>query len=441
MAADRDALGRRLLETGISADWIEDPGLRILFETLLRRRNVLGRLVHLAEVSGVLVGTGTDANTAEMAAGHVGHCLSALYLTQLPPEAVCERLQTRYYDRTALEMQERYLKERTRDGIGPQGAIENLRKSMDRFISSSGNLPRITNMRTQIGSNTPHARPDVWDGILRHGDKLFLGAPSKAAKTFTLMSFAAATSAGVEFWGRATRKTNVLYVNFELHADTFARRLETIRQAMGLPESAFEGFDHWGLRGHVTSLDTLAPEIVSRARGRAGLIVLDPIYKALGDRDENSAGDITSLCNLIESICRRADASVAVALHFAKGNAGGKSAIDRISGSGVFARDPDAHLTMTPHEQDGAYVVSATLRDHPCPGDWCVQWEYPLMRLAPDLDPEKVRKQAKASTAATTLDILDAVADGRSYATSEIIEAVRAKIGASAGSVRAQVKD
>src|ERR1051325_5990145 len=34
-------------------------------------------------------------------------------------------------------------------------------------------------------------------------------------------------------------------------------------------------------------------------------------------------------------------AAVALAGHFTKGNASAKEAIDRISGSGVFARDPD----------------------------------------------------------------------------------------------------
>jgi Asp-tRNA(Asn)/Glu-tRNA(Gln) amidotransferase A subunit family amidase len=37
--------------------------------------------------------------------------------------------------------------------------------------------------------------------------------------------------------------------------------------------------------------------------------------------------------------------------------------MDRISGSGVFARDPDSVLIMTKHEQEDTYTVEATLRN------------------------------------------------------------------------------
>ena len=46
-----------------------------------------------------------------------------------------------------------------------------------------------------------------------------------------------------------------------------------------------------------------------------------------------------------------------VAGHFAKGNASAKGTIDRISGSGVFARDPDSLVVFTRHEEEGAFVV------------------------------------------------------------------------------------
>lgn len=39
--------------------------------------------------------------------------------------------------------------------------------------------------------------------------------------------------------------------------------------------------------------------------------------------------------------------------HFSKGNQAGKKAIDRISGSGVTARDPDAIVTITELEDEG----------------------------------------------------------------------------------------
>ena len=72
--------------------------------------------------------------------------------------------------------------------------------------------------------------------------------------------------------------------------------------------------------------------------GGYSLIVFDPIYKGLGDRDENKAGDIASLLNEIESLAVETGAAVAFGHHFSKGNQANKDSIDRIGGSGVFAR-------------------------------------------------------------------------------------------------------
>ena len=64
-----------------------------------------------------------------------------------------------------------------------------------------------------------------------------------------------------------------------------------------------------------------------------------------------------------------------VLIHYAsKGNQSGKDSIDRISGSGVFARDPDSIVTMTKHEEDGAFVVEPVLRNLPPIEPFCVAW-------------------------------------------------------------------
>jgi hypothetical protein len=60
--------------------------------------------------------------------------------------------------------------------------------------------------------------------------------------------------------------------------------------------------------------------------------------------------------------------------HFSKGNQAGKESIDRIGGSGVFARDPDVILTMTPHEDDDAHVIDLTLRALPPVKPFVVRW-------------------------------------------------------------------
>ena len=73
--------------------------------------------------------------------------------------------------------------------------------------------------------------------------------------------------------------------------------------------------------------------------------VIDPIYKVLTG-DENSASDMATFCNQFDTICKELGAATIYCHHHSKGAQGQKSSRDRASGSGVFARDPDAILDM-----------------------------------------------------------------------------------------------
>jgi hypothetical protein len=66
--------------------------------------------------------------------------------------------------------------------------------------------------------------------------------------------------------------------------------------------------------------------------------------------------------------------------------------MDRIGGSGVFARDPDTILTMTRHEKDGAFSVEPILRNHAPVKPFVIDWHFPLMKRDDDLDPSKLRQ-------------------------------------------------
>ncbi|MBR3270797.1 MAG: hypothetical protein IKI59_02645, partial [Clostridia bacterium] len=82
--------------------------------------------------------------------------------------------------------------------------------------------------------------------------------------------------------------------------------------------------------------------------------------------------------------------------HHSKGAQGGKFSIDRASGSGVFARDPDAILDMiqiNPADaekslEDGqtAWRISSTLREFATPDDIDVIFDYPVHRVTRELE-------------------------------------------------------
>ena len=85
-------------------------------------------------------------------------------------------------------------------------------------------------------------------------------------------------------------------------------------------------------------------------------------------------------------------AAVAFGAHYSKGNQSSKESIDRIGGSGVFARDPDSILNFTRHEQPDCFAVEMTLRNHPPQEPFVVKWEYPLFTVDATLDPQRLKR-------------------------------------------------
>jgi DNA-binding transcriptional ArsR family regulator len=95
-------------------------------------------------------------------------------------------------------------------------------------------------------------------------------------------------------------------------------------------------------------------------------------------------------------MAQKTGAAVVVAHHFAKGDSTAKNAMDRMSGAGAWARDPDSIMVLTPHEEDGCFTVTSILRNLPQHPEFVLAWDYPLMRVASDLNPDALRRpQAK----------------------------------------------
>ena len=104
-------------------------------------------------------------------------------------------------------------------------------------------------------------------------------------------------------------------------------------------------------------------------------------------------------------------AAVAFGAHYSKGNQSSKESIDRIGGSGVFARDPDSILNFTRHEQADCFTVEMTLRNHRPVEPFVVRWAYPLMQREESLDPNQLRKPAGRKPKFHTDDLLELIAD------------------------------
>ena len=266
-------------------------------------------------------------------------------------------------------------------------------------------LPDLIDAADFIAS--PIEPPDeLVEGILHKGSKLVLGGSSKSFKTWTLLDLAISVAVGAAWLGRSTAQGKVLFLNFEIQPHAWQRRIVAVASAKAVEFKAGQ-IILWNLRGHAADFRQLIPRIIQRCKAENfALIILDPIYKLYGGTDENAAGDVAALLNSLETLATQTGAAIAFGAHFAKGNASAKEAIDRISGSGVFARDPDSLLIFTKHETDDAFTVEPILRNFAPVSPFAVLWEFPLMQLAADLDPAKLKQVGGRKPTYSPADLL-----------------------------------
>jgi hypothetical protein len=250
--------------------------------------------------------------------------------------------------------------------------------------------------------------PEVIRGLLRTGEKCILGAPAKGKKSWALIDLFVAVSNGLIWMSWQCEKDNVLYVNLELRAKGFRKRLKEVKEARGITSTS--GSSVWNVRGKNKDIKDLVTGILQRCSyGQYSLIIIDPIYKALGNRDENRASDVAELLSHIERLTEELGAAVVLAHHFPKGDSAQKQNRDKTSGSGVFMRDPDVAINLTPQKpraqerQDpepdyNRFTVDVTVREYPDIKPFVIEYHHPLFRLDEHGDPKAVRAKSGPKT-------------------------------------------
>ena len=266
--------------------------------------------------------------------------------------------------------------------------------SWENYIKSGETPLPVVEWAADLSKESPRMAEPLIEGVLRRGHKMLYSSTSKGGKSFSLIQLAEALSTGGEWLGFRCKPANVLYLNFEIDRASFYNRMVTVCEAMGLKFSEVERrIWVWNLRGVTLTLDNLASTIIEQAvRVRADAIIIDPIYKVmLGD--ENSASDMAKFCNQFDRIAEGTGAAVIYCHHHSKGAQGAKKAQDRMSGSGVFARDPDAVLDVTELELpdtiraryadtgERAFRMEGVLREFQSFRPVDLWWSWPVMRV------------------------------------------------------------
>lgn len=194
--------------------------------------------------------------------------------------------------------------------------------------------------------NLPELSPPLIDGVLRQGHKMLLAGPSKAGKSYALIELCCAIAEGRKWFNWPCAQGKVMYVNLELDRASCLHRFKDVYQALGWQPNNLANIDIWNLRGKAVPMDKLAPKLIRRAQKKNYIaIIIDPIYKVITG-DENSADQMAHFCNQFDRVCSELGAAVIYCHHHSKGSQGSKRSMDRASGSGVFARDPDVLLDL-----------------------------------------------------------------------------------------------
>ncbi len=225
-------------------------------------------------------------------------------------------------------------------------------------------LPTIEDSATFLAEKLP-LPPELVQGLLHQGSKLCLGGSSKSFTTWTLQYLAIAVAYGLPWLGLATKPGRVLLIDLELQKAFLQRRLSKIMDALGVKPDP-DRLLILPLRGHAAGHDEVIPRIIAETKGKSlSMILLDPVYKLYAPgANENAAGDMAQLFNNIEKLGNATGAATVWRGHYSKGNQAGKESIDRVSGSGVSARDPDSIVNLAAHQEPGCFTFEATRRRH-----------------------------------------------------------------------------
>ena len=273
--------------------------------------------------------------------------------------------------------------------------------------SVNDDLPDFQKL-SDVWDDMPELSPPLIDGILRQGHKMLLSGPSKAGKSFALIQLVIAIAEGKRWMGRRCAQGKVLYVNLELDRASCFHRFREVYEAMDIPSDGIDNIDIWNLRGKSIPMNELAPKLIRRAQKQDYIaIIIDPIYKVLTG-DENSAEKMAEFCNQFDKICTDLGCAVIYCHHHSKGGQASKMAADRASGSGVFARDPDALMDMIEldiSENDvgipdrcTGWRIETVIREFAPPEPFETVFDYPVHHVTSGLSDAREKKGGRLKT-------------------------------------------
>ena len=278
--------------------------------------------------------------------------------------------------------------------------------------SNNGQYFTIITMEEIINDD---GKPPEWvvENLMPAEGVATISGRAKEGKSWLALDLCLSIASGKHWLEFGTKPGKACYVNLELGKKTFRSRVKSIAAAKKIDLAALKG------RFLPLTIDTaklmaaaveqkqeamLASLVLEQVRlglekgamPDPSLIVLDSFYKLTGRLNENDAADVELIYHLIRKLAEDdLHCKVVIIHHFAKGSPGDKMEGERAAGSRVHRQEPNTYVELTPHKVDGALVFHAELRDYPPLPKFCLQFNFPLFKRAPELDPDEINRPSK----------------------------------------------
>ena len=260
---------------------------------------------------------------------------------------------------------------------------------------------------SRVVKDHPDLRPAVIDGLLRQGETCNIIAAPKIGKSMMAMSLSLSVAIGRPWLGMTTHAGDVLYIDNEVHPETFGHRAARIAQEMAAPD-ALDHVHLISLRGALVDIITMRPFVIEWAQAcKASVIVLDALYRLLPPKtDENNNAAMAFVYNALDWISKETGVAIICIHHTSKGNQGEKATADVGAGAGAISRAADTHIILREHEEAPYVVVDAMARSWPPMAGFVVtRDEGMLWRVASDVDPQRLKGKRRQTTAEASMNL------------------------------------
>ena len=221
-----------------------------------------------------------------------------------------------------------------------------------------------------IGAGEWLSQPDepdrpIIEGLFDECDRVAIVGQSKARKSFYALQLGVAIATGSEMLGSTPNAFKVLLVNGEISTHAYKKRLRNMIEGLQINAGLLDNLKVLNLSNssEVTTFATVLDETVNQ---NCQVCIIDPVYLLI--TDELDQKEVKAAVLEMKKFSAEGITLISV-YHSTKGKIGDRQGIDRISGSGILARDCSTLISLCEHASEPDHVVISAITRNYAPSE------------------------------------------------------------------------